>query len=231
MSYTIDPEKVFIIIPSYNEGKVIRSTVMPLVETGYQTVVVDDCSSDDTRNALNGLPIHYLRHELNLGQGAAVQTGLDYALRKGAEYAVTFDADGQHNYEEIPALLEPVVVDRADITMGTRFKREEDIAQIPPSRKMLLKGAIMVNGILTGMWLTDAHNGFRAMNRAAMSKIKLRENRMAHASEILSQVREHSLRYEEVPVKIIYTEYSKMKGQSSMNSINILIDLILKKMF
>lgn len=224
-----DPKKVFIIIPSFNEGKVIRETIAPLIENGYRVVVIDDCSSDNTREALKGAPIFYLRHEINLGQGAALQTGLEFALNRGAEYAVTFDADGQHNYEEIPALMEPILVDRADITMGTRFKRPEDIAQVPPSRKLILKGAIMVNGLFTGMWLTDAHNGFRAMNRTALSKIKMRENRMAHASEILTLIRQAELRYEEVPVKIIYTDYSKMKGQSSMNSINILIDLILKK--
>lgn len=224
-----DPKKVYVIIPSFNEGKVIRQTITPLIEVGYTVVLVDDCSSDNTREAVNGLPVRYLKHVINLGQGAALQTGLEYALKEGADFAVTFDADGQHNYEEIPALLEPILVDRADITMGTRFKREQDVAQVPPSRKLILKGAIMVNGLFTGMWLTDAHNGFRAMNRTALAKIKMRENRMAHASEILTVIKQAELRYEEVPVKIIYTDYSKMKGQSSMNSINILIDLILKK--
>ena len=229
MSKTIHPNQVFIIIPSYNEGQVISNTVAPLIEVGYRVVVIDDCSTDSTKQALAGLPVTYLRHEINLGQGAALQTGIEYALENGAEYAVTFDADGQHNYLEIPELLAPITEGRADITMGTRFKRHEDIAQVPASRKVILKGAIMVNGLLTGLWLTDAHNGFRAMNRQAMGKIKLRENRMAHASEILSQIKAGQLRYEEVPVKIIYTDYSKMKGQSSMNSVNILIDLILEK--
>ena len=224
-----DPKKVFIIIPSYNEGQVIRHTVLPLIETGYTVVVIDDCSKDNTRQALAGLPIHYLKHEVNLGQGAALQTGIEYARVNKAEYLVTFDADGQHNYLEIPSLLEPILVGRADVTMGTRFKRKEDVDQVPPSRRLILKGAILVNGLFTGMWLTDAHNGFRAMNTTAIAKIKMRENRMSHASEILTLIKHAGLRYEEVPVRIIYTDYSKMKGQSSMNSINILIDLILKK--
>lgn len=224
-----NPASIFIVIPSYNEGAVIRTTVAPLLAIGYTIVVVDDCSTDATKQALAGSGVRYLRHELNLGQGAALQTGMEYALKHGATYAVTFDADGQHNADEIPTLLEPIIAGRADVTMGTRFKRKEDVAQIPPSRKVLLKGAIMVNGLFTGMWLTDAHNGFRAMNRKALESIKLRENRMAHASEILSVIRQAKLRYEEVPVNIVYTEYSKMKGQSSMNSINILIDLLLKK--
>lgn len=229
VNHSVRPHQVYVLIPSYNEGKVIRTTVMPLVEAGYKVVVVDDCSTDNTKDALQGLPIYYLRHEINLGQGAAIQTGLDFCAVQGAEYAVTFDADGQHNYLEIPDLLAPMVAGTADITMGTRFLRKEDIAQVPASRKLILKGAIWVNGLFTGLWLTDAHNGFRAMNNKAINAIKLRENRMAHASEILSLIKDAKLRYMEVPVKIIYTDYSKMKGQSSMNSINILIDLILKK--
>ncbi len=98
-------------------------------------------------------------------------------------------------------------------------------------RKLILKAAIFINGIYTGMWLTDAHNGFRALNLNALSKIKLKENGMAHATEILSQIKYNNLKYEEVPVKVFYTDYSKTKGQSSMNAITILIDLLLKKIF
>ncbi len=225
----IKPEQVFVIIPSYNEEKVIRDTVTPLIKVGYNVVVIDDCSTDDTEAALAGLPVYYLKHIMNQGQGAAIQTGIAFALEKNAAYAVTFDADGQHNYEEIPSLLEPIITGRADITMGTRFKRVKDTEQIPAARKIILKGAILINGLLTGLWLTDAHNGFRAMNRTALSKINLRENRMAHASEILTQIKQGRLRYEEIPVNIVYTEYSKMKGQSHSNSINILIDLLLNK--
>lgn len=207
----------------------MHTTVTPLLEKGYTVVVIDDCSTDNTFDELKNSGVHYLKHEVNLGQGAALQTGIEYALENGAEYAVTFDADGQHDYTEIPALLQPVIEGKADITMGSRFLRKEDIEQVPPMRKLVLKGAIIVNGLLTGLWLTDAHNGFRAMNRKAMQCIYLRENRMAHASEILSQVKLHKLRFQEVPVKITYTDYSKVKGQSSMNSVNILIDLLLKK--
>ena len=226
---TTDNQNIFVIVPAYNEGAVIATTVAPLIEAGYTVVVIDDCSTDNTADALANLPVHYLKHELNLGQGAALQTGVDYAHSLGAQYLVMFDADGQHNHEEIADLLNPIRLGRADITLGSRFKRVEDIAQIPPSRKLILKGAILINGLFTGMWLTDAHNGFRAMNRKAMAQIKMRESRMAHATEILSLIKQAVLKYEEVPVKIVYTDYSKMKGQSSLNSINILIDLFVKK--
>ena len=149
-------------------------------------------------------------------------------VRQGAGQV---DADGQHNFKEIPLLLQPLINGSSDIAIGTRFKRDEDIKQIPKARKIILKTAIIINGLFTGIWLSDAHNGFRALNNNALSKIKLKENRMAHASEILSQIKMGKLRYEEVPVNIVYTDYSKMKGQSSINSINIFIDLILKNFF
>lgn len=209
----------------------IANTVQPLIETGYQVVVVDDCSSDDTRLALASTPVNYVRHPINLGQGAALQTGMNFAYENGAEYAVHFDADGQHDAADIPKLLEPILEGRADIALGTRFQRSEDAAAVPPARRLILKAAIFVNQVLTGLKLTDAHNGFRAMNRLALSKIKLTENRMAHATEILSIIRNQNLRLEEVPVHVAYTDYSKEKGQSSGNAIHIVIDVILNKIF
>lgn len=231
INLTIKPEEVFVIIPAFNEGKVIVETIKPLLENKYTVVVIDDCSTDNTEQILKRYPIVYLKHLINLGQGAALQTGMDYSLAKDAKFVVTFDADGQHNFKEIPLLLQPIIDGSSDISIGTRFKRDEDIKQIPKARKIILKTAIIINGLFTGIWLSDAHNGFRALNNNALSKIKLKENRMAHASEILSQIKIGKLRYEEVPVNIVYTDYSKMKGQSSINSINIFIDLILKNFF
>ncbi len=227
----IDPKSVFILIPAFNEGKVIRKTIAPVLAQGYTIVLVDDCSSDNMFDAIKDLPIHYVRHSINLGQGAAIQTGIQYAYKNGAEYAVTFDADGQHNFEEIPKMLEPVIAGHTDITMGSRFMQGGIAEKIPGIRKLVIKTAIIVNGILTGLWLTDAHNGFRAMNRTALSKIKITQNRMAHATEILSLVKNAKLRYQEVPVHIVYTDYSLNKGQGNLNAINIVIDIIINKIF
>lgn len=227
----ISPNEVFILIPAYNEGKVIAKTIAPLFDMGYQIVVIDDCSTDDTTQVLSSYPIHYLRHSINLGQGAAIQTGIFYAQKCGAQYAVTFDADGQHNYTEIPKMLEPLEAGRADISMGSRFMKggiAEDIAAV---RKGIIKTAIIVNGVLTGLWLSDAHNGFRALNRTAIEKIRITQNRMAHATEILSLIKNAKLRYEEVPVHIVYTDYSRNKGQSNLNSIHIVLDILLNKIF
>jgi polyprenyl-phospho-N-acetylgalactosaminyl synthase len=222
---------IFIIIPSYNEGAVIRHTISNLLGKNYKVVVIDDCSSDDTLSYINDLPIHYIKHPVNLGQGAALQTGMDYALQRGADYVIHFDADGQHNFEEIPKLLQPLINNECDIVLGSRFLKKEDIESIPASRRRLLRVATFINAAFSGLLLTDAHNGFRALSKKALKSINFTENRMAHATEILMLIKKHNLRYKEVPVHVVYTDYSKQKGQSSWAAFKIFIDLIINKLF
>src|ERR1700692_850908 len=133
--------RVFLVIPSYNEGSVLVSTVRNLLGSGYSIVVTDDASSDETPSLVKGLPVHYLRHPVNLGQGAALQTGMDYALAQGAEYLVHFDADGQHPPDQISNLLEPVLSGECDIAVGSRFLNPDYSKSIPRSRRILLRGA------------------------------------------------------------------------------------------
>ena len=221
--------RVFLVIPAYNEGRVLASTIRSLLPYGYSVVVVDDGSSDGTTAILKDLPVHYLRHPVNLGQGAALQTGMDYALAQGAEYIVHFDADGQHPAEGIPSLLAPIRRGECDVAVGSRFLDPETVKLIPRGRRILLRGAVIISGILTNLWLSDAHNGFRALPRAAAQKIRLHENGFAHATEFLDEVRRAKLRLREVPVAIRYTDYSQAKGQPALNSVNILIDVLLRK--
>lgn len=220
--------KTFVIIPVYNEHEVVRQTVLQLIDKQYEVVIVDDGSATSPCSELGGLPVHFLRHMFNMGQGAALQTGMDYARQLGADIVIHFDADGQHSYLEIPSMIQPILDKQADIVVGTRFKRREDTLQVPLKKRMLLKSAVLINRFFSGLKLTDAHNGFRALNAIALNKINLKENRMAHATEILKQVKRKELRIVEVPTKINYTEYSQQKGQKPLNSINILFDLIVK---
>ena len=219
----------YVLVPAYNEGEVIRQTVEGLLQAGYEVIVVDDGSTDNTEAQLRNLPIHHLRHIINLGQGAALQTGMRYAQSIGAEMLVHFDADGQHCVKDIARILAPIQAEEADIVLGSRFLGESS-DDLSASRRMLLKVAVLVNGLLTGLWLSDAHNGLRAMNAKTLSCIQLQENGMAHATEILSEIRRHSLRYTEVAVQIRYSAYSRAKGQSGWNAFNILSDLLLHKL-
>lgn len=224
-------DAIFVVLPAYNEGRVIRSTLQPLIESQYSVVVVDDRSSDDTWSILTTLPVYALQHMINLGQGAALQTGMTFALGKGAEIIVHFDADGQHRAADIDVLVQPLRKGETDVVLGSRFLRKADSEAVPPVRRLLLKGAVIVDWLLTGMWLSDAHNGFRALTREAAEKIHLRENRFSHASEILSQIHRLRLSHVERPTSIIYSDYSKAKGQAMWNAFNIVIDLLLRKVF
>lgn len=194
-------------------------------------VVADDGSRDGTWRQLKSLRVHRIRHPFNLGQGAALQTAVSYALEQGAQYIVHFDADGQHSVDDIPSLLAPVIDGKVDAVLGSRFLREEDWRAVPFTRRVLLKGAVLVNWMLTGLWLTDAHNGARTMNRKAALAIKLRENRFSHATEILQQLRVYKLRYVERPTRIRYTEYSKLKGQRAWHAFDVFVDLLIKRIF
>jgi glycosyltransferase involved in cell wall biosynthesis len=218
-----------VIVPSYNEGKAVGATVQRLLAAGFRVVVVDDGSRDDTPDVLRALPVDYIRHPVNLGQGAALQTGMTYALRGGADIAVHFDADGQHDCTQIARLIAPIVEGSADVVFGSRFLRKEDTAQVPLKKRIMLRGGILVSWFMTGVLLSDTHNGFRALSRRTLERMQLQENGFAHATEILQRVREAGLKYSEVPITITYTAYSKLKGQKLSGSLSILFDLIMAR--
>ena len=220
----------YIIIPCYNEAvAVLRQTLNELLELRHELILVDDGSQVPLRELLDDMPLHILRHPVNLGQGAALQTGMDYAKTLNAERVLHFDADGQHRPEDIARFIDSLE-EGYDIVLGSRFLRLEDSGALPARKKILLQAARLVNLVFTGLWLTDAHNGFRALNRRALQAINLQENRMAHATEILGQIRRARLKVKEIPTLINYSEYSLRKGQKISNSLNILLDLILRKL-
>jgi glycosyltransferase involved in cell wall biosynthesis len=217
--------ETFVVVPAYNEARVIGDVVRGLLTTFPNVVVVDDGSSDDTAAILKGLPVTVVTHYVNLGQGAALQTGIKHALERGASYIVTFDADGQHRIEDALAAVHMLSEGGCDAVCGSRFLGTT--SNVPRTRKILLKAAVRLANLTTGTRMTDAHNGLRALSRKAAACLDLSQSGMAHASEIISQLRQHNMLIREVPVRIDYTEYSLAKGQSSLNSINILLDLVI----
>lgn len=230
MSNLIDTKKVFVIVPAFNENKVIRQVIEGLLAHNYSVVIVDDGSSEPTGPVLGGLPVHVLRHEVNLGQGAALQTGIDYARECGAAYFVTFDADGQHDAADIEKLLEPLLGNKIDFTLGSRFL-EGAQHNMTAGRKKTIRLARFINYLFTGLQLSDAYNGMRAFNTSAAAVIHIRENGMAHATELLSVIKKNKLRYREIPVNIRYTDYSRKKGLTVWNGFRIFFDILLNKIF
>lgn len=215
---------IWVVIAAYNEEKVVGATVKNVKGSYQSVVVVSDGSRDKTAEEAVAAGAAVLRHPINLGQGAALQTGIDYALSRGAEFIVTFDADGQHRVADIGALLSKLKSENADIAFGSRFLGEA--VGITPRRRLVLKLGVLFNFIFTGLMMTDAHNGLRAMTADAARKIRIRQNGMAHASEFVEQVARLKLRWIEVPIVVIYTDYSAAKGQRLGNSFNIALDVI-----
>ena len=216
-------EGVWVVIPAFFEASAIETIVRDILQMGYSIVVVDDGSTDATAKLALDAGAQVVVHPINLGQGAALQTGIEFALRHNAQYIVTFDADGQHQVSDIDALLAPLVEGQAEFALGSRFLG--NVIGAPASRLILLRFATAFTRLLSGLDLTDVHNGLRAMSRRGAQHICLRQNRMAHASEILNQIAASDLPYVEVPVTIVYSSYSIAKGQRMTNSINILLDL------
>ncbi len=219
---------VEVVIAAFNEARVIRAVVREVLSRGWRVVVVDDGSSDGTWRQLEGLGASRLRHVVNRGQGAALETGIRHALNLGADIIVTFDADGQHDPTQIEDLVAPVAAGHCDVAIGTRFLDRH--SRVPMARRLVLKCGVLFTRAITGLRITDAHNGFRALSREAAGTLSIGMDRMAHASDILEQIARNRWRYVEVPVTIRYSEYSIAKGQRSSNAFRIAIEVLLEKL-
>ncbi len=218
-------DRACVIIPVYNEAAVLRGVVEGVLAAFPKVVVVDDGSTDGSAEIVASTKATFVRHPFNLGQGAALQTGVERALLdEQVAYFVTFDSDGQHRVEDAVAMVHELSTGEYDIVLGSRFLT--DHAEIPALKRISLRFARLVMNAATGLRLTDAHNGLRAFDRRFAESLHLRESGMAHASEIISHVAEGGFRYREWPVKIAYTEYSVGKGQPLTNGVNILFDMV-----
>ncbi|MUK01791.1 glycosyltransferase [Vibrio cholerae] len=219
--------RTWIVIPLFNEAPVIGSVVSDLLESFSNIVCVDDGSTDGSAAVARQAGAVVVQHPVNLGQGAALQTGFEYALQDpDMSSIVTFDADGQHRVSDARAMVRRLESGEADVVLGSRFL--DGRTKIGPVKRLVLRTAALQTRLSTGLPLTDAHNGLRAFNRNVVAHLHLTQNRMAHASELIQVIVALKPRWTEHPVEIIYTDYSKAKGQSLLNSVNILADLLFR---
>lgn len=211
----------------YNEATVIASVIDMVIGAFPNIVCVDDGSVDDSVELARAAGAHVVQHPINLGQGASLQTGFDFALRDPLmTEVVTFDADGQHQVADAIGMVDMLRSEGLDVVVGSRFL--DDRTEMTPLKRRTLRLAAFYTRATTGMALTDAHNGLRVIGRGLLEKINLRQNRMAHASELIDQIGGNKAKWAEFPTHIVYTEYSKAKGQSVLNSINILVELLFR---
>jgi glycosyltransferase involved in cell wall biosynthesis len=218
-------ENTCCIIPMYNEEQVIESVVKDLKTYFPHVLCVDDGSTDSSADKAISAGATVIRHSINIGQGGALATGFLWVQNQKFDYIVTFDADGQHRPSDALRLVQELHEKKLDVVFASRFL-DSNQNQVPKMKKVLLKSVTAITKFLTDVQLTDAHNGLRALTCSSASQIQLTQHGMAHATQFVSLVLQADLRYAEVPVTVLYTPYSRSKGQSILNSINIAFDLI-----
>ncbi|MDF2506547.1 MAG: glycosyltransferase family 2 protein [Microbacterium sp.] len=232
MSSSVPPprtphRRAWIVIPLYNEASVIGGVITQLRQDFVHVVCVDDGSTDGSARIAEEAGAMLVQHPVNLGQGAALQTGIAFALsHPECEYIVTFDADGQHRIEDALGMLELARAENLAVVFGSRFL--DDRTDPGWIKKVMLKTVVWVTNLTTSLKLTDAHNGLRVIRRDAAEHVELKQDRMAHATEIVLELGRTGLPWREYPVELLYTDYSKAKGQSVLNSVNILVDLVVR---
>lgn len=223
-----DTSDVWLVVPVFNEGPVIREVARSAGKMFPNIVCIDDGSRDNSAEEILAAGVHLVRHPINLGQGAAIQTGVEFARSQpGAQYFVTFDADGQHRTEDVAAMIQRLRTEPLDIVVGTRFGGQKT-SGVPLIKRIVLRTAVALSPRTRRLGLTDAHNGLRTFNKTVADALDLTMNGMSHASEIVQLIDEHHWRVAEQPVTILYTEYSMAKGQSLLNGINIIFDGLLR---
>ena len=218
---------VVVLVPLYNEATVITGVITDLYEHFGTVVCIDDGSTDNSAAVARAAGARVISHPFNLGQGAALQTGVVWARsRPETTYVITFDGDGQHRVDDVVGMLALAREKNLAIVFGSRFLDRRTKPGF--AKKTVLKVAVLITRMVTGLKLTDAHNGLRVIRRDALEDVNLIQDRMSHATEIVQQLATSKKRWREYPVEVLYTEYSKKKGQSLLNSINILFDLIVR---
>jgi glycosyltransferase involved in cell wall biosynthesis len=218
---------VWIVVPAFNEAGVIGDVISELRSVFPNVVCVDDGSADGTGDIALRAGAHLVRHPVNLGQGAAIQTGVEYARsRPEAQVFATFDADGQHRVTDVLAMIDRLTSDGADIVIGTRFG--PGVSRPPLLKRVVLQTAAWLSPRGRRLGLTDSNNGLRVFNKTVADRLHITMNGMGHATEFIMLIDENRWRVAEQPVEVLYTEYSSAKGQPLLNGVNIIVDGFLR---
>jgi len=220
---------VWIVIPAFNEAAVIGEVIADVRSVFDHVVCVDDGSTDGTGETARRAGAHLVRHPINLGQGAAIQTGVEYARKQpGARVFATFDADGQHRVKDVAAMIDRLCAGDVDVVIGTRFSKDQGGSRPPFLKRIVLQTATRLSPSGRRLGLTDTNNGLRVFNKKVADGLDIRMSGMSHANEFVMLIAENHWRVVEQPVEVLYTEYSKSKGQPLLNGVNIIFDGFLR---
>jgi UDP-N-acetylglucosamine---dolichyl-phosphate N-acetylglucosaminyltransferase len=219
--------KIFVVVPAYNEEKTIAKVILELMDMGFEIVVVDDGSKDNTYSIVNNIIKErkrgiLCRHLLNRGLGGALKTGIEAALIEDPDVIVTFDADGQHDPHDILNVSKPIIADEADVVVGKR-----NFEDMPLSKKFGNNVMNLITLLFYGINVGDSQSGLRAFSRKAAEEIVINARDYGVSSEIVGEVKKQDLRLKEVPIKTIYTDYSMTKGTNTGEGLKILLKLIM----
>jgi glycosyltransferase involved in cell wall biosynthesis len=222
-----ETRNVWIIVPAFNEAGVIGDVISDLRSVFAHVVCVDDGSGDDTGDIALRAGAHLVRHPVNLGQGAAIQTGVEYARRQpGAQVFATFDGDGQHRVKDVLTMIDRLGAGDVDIVIGTRFG--QGVSSPPLLKRVVLQTAARLSPRGRRLGLTDTNNGLRVFNKTVADGLDITMIGMSHATEFVMLIAENRWRVAEEPVEVLYTEYSQSKGQPLLNGVNIIFDGFLR---
>lgn len=218
----------WIVIPAFNEAAVVGEVIADVRSVFDHVVCVDDGSTDGTGEIARRAGAHLVRHPINLGQGAAIQTGVEYArVQPGAWVFATFDADGQHRVKDVAAMIDRLCADEVDVVIGTRFAAHGG-SRPPLFKRIVLRTAARLSRRGRRLGLTDTNNGLRVFNKKVADGLNITMSGMSHANEIIMLIAENHWRVVEQPVEVLYTEYSKSKGQPLLNGVNIIFEGFLR---
>lgn len=220
---------VWIVIPAFNEAAVIGEVIADVRSVFDHVVCVDDGSTDGTGEIALRAGAHLVRHPVNLGQGAAIQTGVEYARKQpGAQIFATFDADGQHRVKDLSAMVDRLRANDVDVVIGSRFAAKAEASRPPLLKRIVLQTAARLSPRGRRLGLTDTNNGLRVFNKTVADALNITMSGMSHANEFVVLIAENHWRVAEEPVEVLYTEYSKSKGQPLLNGVNIIFDGFLR---
>lgn len=224
--------KIALVIPAYNESAAIGNVIGSLKRTfkdksySYEIIVVDDGSRDDTVSVAKSHGVTVIKHLLNTGSGGATATGLSYAQQKNFDIAVTLDADGQHASQDVEKGINILINSDADLLIGSRLIDKEGMSRV---KVLGNRGLSLMTNLLFGIQVTDSQSGLRVFSRRALEQLRWRTSGYEFCSEMLWRAKQQKLIIKEYPIRAIYTDYSKAKGQNNWNAVNIIKSLVQRR--